>query len=136
MDDTNIDWRTKLSPQAYDVCCLKGTERPFSGEFWNHSAKGVYHCVCCNTPLFVSDTKFDAGCGWPSFFEPIRPSVLREETDTTHGMIRTEVMCDQCGAHLGHVFPDGPKPTGLRFCINSVSLTFEANGAEEGGNES
>ncbi len=108
MDDTSIDWRTKLSPQAYDVCCLKGTERPFTGEFWNHSAKGVYHCVCCNTPLFVSDTKFDAGCGWPSFFEPLRPGVLREETDTTHGMIRTEVMCDQCGAHLGHVFPDGP----------------------------
>ena len=136
MDDTSIDWRTKLSPQAYDVCCLKGTEPPFTGEFWNHSAKGVYHCVCCNTPLFVSDTKFDAGCGWPSFFEPLRPGVLREETDTTHGMIRTEVMCDQCGAHLGHVFPDGPQPTGLRFCINSVSLTFEASGSEEGRNES
>ena len=136
MDDTSIDWRTKLSPQAYDVCCLKVTERPFTGEFCNHSAKGVYHCVCCNTPLFVSDTKFDAGCGWPSFFEPLRPGVLREETDTTHGMIRTEVMCDQCGAHLGHVFPDGPQPTGLRFCINSVSLTFEASGSEEGRNES
>lgn len=124
MDDDTIDWRAKLSPEEYRVCCQKGTERPFTGAFWDHSELGTYHCVCCDTPLFRSDTKFDAGCGWPSFFEPLRAEVIREARDTSHGMIRIEVMCDNCGAHLGHVFPDGPPPTGLRYCINSVSLKF------------
>lgn len=124
MDDNTIDWRGKLSPEAYQVCCQKGTERPFTGRYWDHSEIGTYQCVCCDTPLFRSDTKFDAGCGWPSFFEPLRKEVIREAKDTSHGMIRVEVMCDNCGAHLGHVFPDGPPPTGLRYCINSVSLTF------------
>jgi peptide-methionine (R)-S-oxide reductase len=124
MDDKTIDWRTKLTPEAFKVCCEKGTERAFTGAFWDHSEVGTYHCVCCDTPLFRSDTKFDAGCGWPSFFEPLRSEVIRETRDTSHGMIRVEVMCDSCGAHLGHVFPDGPPPTGLRYCINSVSLTF------------
>lgn len=124
MDDKTIDWRTKLIPEAFKVCCEKGTERAFTGAFWDHSEVGTYSCVCCDTPLFRSDTKFDAGCGWPSFFEPLRDEVIREAKDTSHGMVRVEVMCDNCGAHLGHVFPDGPPPTGLRYCINSVSLTF------------
>jgi len=124
MDDKSIDWRSKLSAEAYRVCCEKGTERPFTGEYWSHTEIGIYSCACCQTPLFQSDTKFDAGCGWPSFFKPLREDVIRESLDTSHGMRRLEVMCDGCGAHLGHVFPDGPPPTGLRYCINSVSLNF------------
>lgn len=126
MDDKSVDWRSKLSPETYRVCCEKGTERPFTGTYWDHSEVGVYHCACCQTPLFESDTKFDAGCGWPSFFKPLRESVIREALDTSHGMRRVEVMCDACGAHLGHVFSDGPPPTGLRYCINSVSLSFSS----------
>lgn len=118
-------WRALLSPESFYVTRQKGTERAFTGQFWDHRARGIYRCVCCNTPLFASDTKFDAGCGWPSYFEPVAPDRVREEADHSHGMIRTEVLCNVCDAHLGHVFPDGPPPTGLRYCINSLSLTFE-----------
>lgn len=123
---TDAEWRALLTPEAYAVTRQKGTERPFSGAYWNTVTHGIYRCVGCGTALFASDTKFDAGCGWPSYFQALDPSLVREEQDTTHGMIRTEVLCNTCGAHLGHVFPDGPEPTGLRYCINSVSLAFEA----------
>lgn len=119
------EWREILTPESFYVTRQKGTERAFTGQFWDHRAHGIYRCVCCDTPLFASDTKFDAGCGWPSYFEPIEPDRVREEADHSHGMIRTEVLCNVCDAHLGHVFPDGPPPTGLRYCINSLSLTFE-----------
>lgn len=123
---TDAEWRALLTPEAYAVTRQKGTERPFSGAYWNTTTHGIYRCVGCGTALFASDTKFDAGCGWPSYFQALDPSLVREEQDATHGMIRTEVLCNTCGAHLGHVFPDGPEPTGLRYCINSVSLAFEA----------
>lgn len=122
---TDQEWRAILSPESFYVTRQKGTERAFTGQYWDHRATGIYRCVCCATPLFASDTKFDAGCGWPSYFEPIAPERVREEVDHSHGMIRTEVLCNVCDAHLGHVFPDGPPPTGLRYCINSLSLAFE-----------
>ncbi len=118
-------WRELLSPESYNVTRQKGTERAFTGEYWDHFQPGIYTCVACGTPLFASDTKFDAGCGWPSYFEPLNPHNVREEVDTSHGMTRTEVLCNVCDAHLGHVFPDGPPPTGLRYCINSLSLRFD-----------
>ncbi|AFK62235.1 methionine sulfoxide reductase B [Advenella kashmirensis WT001] len=118
-------WRELLSPESYHVTRQKGTERAFTGEYWDHFQPGIYTCVACGTPLFASDTKFDAGCGWPSYFEPLNPHNVREEVDTSHGMTRTEVLCNVCDAHLGHVFPDGPPPTGLRYCINSLSLRFD-----------
>lgn len=121
----NEFWRDKLTPQEFHVCREKGTERPFSGEYWNTKENGVYHCRCCGEPLFLSDSKFDSGCGWPSFFQPADADVIQEEVDRTHGMVRTEVMCKACGAHLGHVFEDGPAPTGLRYCINSLSIRLE-----------
>ncbi|MGH8841222.1 MAG: peptide-methionine (R)-S-oxide reductase MsrB [Advenella sp.] len=118
-------WRELLSPESYHVTRQKGTERAFTGEYWDHFQPGIYTCVACGTPLFASDTKFDAGCGWPSYFEPLNPHNVREEVDSSHGMTRTEVLCNVCDAHLGHVFPDGPPPTGLRYCINSLSLRFD-----------
>jgi len=123
--DDNENWRDKLSDEEFRVCREKGTEPPFSGQYWDCQKDGVYHCRCCGTGLFLSDSKFDAGCGWPSFFQPADAGVIREMSDTTLGMARTEVMCDHCGAHLGHVFEDGPQPTGLRYCINSVSVKLE-----------
>ncbi|WP_420225791.1 peptide-methionine (R)-S-oxide reductase MsrB [Pigmentiphaga litoralis] len=125
VNKSDAEWRTLLTPMQYAVAREKATERAFTGEYWDHHEPGIYRCVACNTPLFASDTKFDSSCGWPSYFKALDPDNVREEQDTTHGMVRTEVLCNVCDAHLGHVFPDGPPPTGVRYCINSVSLKFE-----------
>jgi peptide-methionine (R)-S-oxide reductase len=129
MHDDEI-WRDKLTPEEFHVCREKGTEPAFSGEYWDCKEKGAYHCRCCGEELFLSDSKFDSGCGWPSFFQPADATVIQEERDLSHGMLRTEVMCKGCGAHLGHVFEDGPKPTGLRYCINSLSIKLESGVGE------
>jgi len=123
--EDNEYWRDKLTAEEFRIAREKGTERAFSGEYWNTKDVGVYNCRCCGEQLFLSDSKYDSGCGWPSFFQPADSKIIREETDDTHGMHRIEVMCDKCGAHLGHVFEDGPEPTGLRYCINSASIKLE-----------
>ena len=120
-------WRDKLTPEEFHVCREKGTERAFTGEYWDCKKDGTYHCKCCGEALFLSDAKYDSGCGWPSFFQPADSVVIREAVDNTSGMSRTEVMCDKCGSHLGHVFEDGPvSATGLRYCINSASISLES----------
>ncbi|MDR3491642.1 MAG: peptide-methionine (R)-S-oxide reductase MsrB [Gammaproteobacteria bacterium] len=116
--------KDKLSPEQYNICILKGTEAPFTGLYWNHKEPGVYKCACCNAALFGSQEKYDSGTGWPSYSRPLVSEAVKEVVDTTHGMKRTEIICGSCGAHLGHVFPDGPQSTGLRYCINSLSLVF------------
>ena len=125
---TDEEWRKQLTPEQYQVTRKKGTEPAFTGKYWDQHEDGTYRCVCCGAELFTSDTKFDSGTGWPSFSSAIDPSKVKTVEDNTHGMRRVEALCARCDAHLGHVFPDGPRPSGLRFCMNSASLDFEKKG--------
>ena len=125
IEKTEAEWQATLSPEQYRVLREKGTERPFSGEYDHTFEPGTYHCAGCGAPIFESEAKYDSGCGWPAFYAPAGEDAVEEDTDVSHGMIRTEVRCASCGGHLGHVFPDGPQPTGQRYCINSAALKLE-----------
>lgn len=125
IEKSDEEWREDLTPEQYAVCRQCSTEAPFTGAYWDCHDPGTYRCVCCGAPLFDSGTKFDSGSGWPSFWQPISPESVTTRVDTSQGMKRVEVLCKKCGAHLGHIFPDGPKPTGLRFCINSTALALD-----------
>lgn len=128
VDKSDEQWRKELTDEQYAVLRQKGTERAFTGKYWDHKESGTYRCAGCGEKLFASDTKYDSHCGWPSFTAPASEDGVDEEEDRTHGMVRTEVLCSKCGGHLGHVFPDGPGPAGLRYCINSASLEFDGEG--------
>ncbi len=119
------EWKKELGPEAYRVLRQKGTERAFTGAYWNNHEPGIYYCAACHQKLFDAETKYDSGSGWPSFYQPVEKSAVKTVLDQTHGMVRQEVICSNCGSHLGHVFPDGPRPTGMRYCMNSISLKFE-----------
>lgn len=122
---SDVDWRRELSDEQFHICRQKGTERPFTGKYYQTKTSGTYLCICCGEPLFRSDHKYDSGSGWPSFYQALGESAVETEEDHSHGMMRTEVHCRKCGSHLGHLFPDGPQPTGMRYCINSTSLDLE-----------